>query len=82
MHRSLLLMCIIISFLLGGCYSKQVRHLASDAALIKPGESTIKDVHKYLGEPNGHRSVSPGVVEYVYYEDRPGFFGNMPVLGS
>ena len=26
--------------------------------------------------------VSAGVVEIVYYEERPGFLGTMPVLGS
>ena len=69
-------------FLLGGCYTKQVRHLASDAALIKPGQSTRQDVLRYLGEPNGHRTVSPGVEEYVYYEDQKGSFAKMPVVGD
>jgi hypothetical protein len=79
--RSTLLVLFMALFLLSGCYSKQVRHLASDAVLIKPGQSTAKDVQKYLGEPNGRREVSPGVTEYVYYENRPGFLGSMPVLG-
>jgi len=79
--RHPLFLLFIVLFLLSGCSSKQVRHLASDAVLIKPGQSTVKDVQKYLGEPNGQRTVSPGVTEYVYYEDRPGFFGKMPVLG-
>lgn len=79
--RPTLLIVLCILFLLGGCHGKQVRHLASDASLIKPGQSTLQDVQKYLGEPNGHREVAPGVSEYVYYEDRPGFLGNMPVLG-
>lgn len=79
--RSTLITFLLALLLLSGCHSKQVRHLASDAALIKPGQSTAKEVQKYLGEPNGRRDVSPGVTEYVYYEDRPGFFGNMPVLG-
>ena len=80
--RSTLFLLLTLLVLLGGCSSKQVRHLASDAVLIKPGQSTIKDVQKYLGEPNGRREVSPTVTEYVYYETRPGFLGNMPVLGS
>ncbi len=75
--------CLLASLLLlGGCYTKQVRHLASDAALIKPGVSTRQDVLRYLGEPNGHRTVSPGVDEYVYYEDRKGGFGKIPVVGD
>ncbi len=81
MRQALFVLCILL-FLLGGCHSKQVRHLASDAALIKPGQTTMAEVRKYLGEPNGRRDVSAGVVEIVYYEERPGFLGTMPVLGS
>ncbi|MBM9538390.1 hypothetical protein [Desulfobulbus alkaliphilus] len=79
--RSLLLTCFLALFLVAGCYTKPVRHLASDAALIKPGQSTAADVHKYLGEPDGRREVGPGLVEYVYFEDRPGFLGGMPMVG-
>jgi hypothetical protein len=73
------LVCALV--LLGGCQSKQVRHLASDAALIQPGRTTVQEMQKYLGEPDGRREVAPGVSEYVYHEDRPGLFGYMPVLG-
>ena len=79
--RHTLLLVFAALFLLGGCHGKQIRHLASDAALIKPGETTLQEVQKYLGEPKGRRQVSPGVVELVSYEDRPGVFGNTPVLG-
>ncbi len=81
MRHNLFILLLLFVFL-GGCYSKPVRHLASDAALIKPGQSTVNDVQRYLGEPNGHRTISPGVVEYVYYEDRPGFLGHTPLVGS
>ena len=77
------LICLLASlFLLAGCSSKPVRHLASDAALIKPGQTTRQDVLRYLGEPNGHRTVSPGVEEYVYYEDQEGVLNKMPLVGS
>jgi hypothetical protein len=80
--RSSLFLFIITLFLLSGCHSKQVRHLASDAVLIKPGQTTAKEVQQYLGDPNGRREVSPGVTEYVYHEDQPGLFGSMPVLST
>ena len=79
MRQILFVICIAL-FLLSGCYSQPVRHLASDAALIKPGQTTVKEVQKYLGEPNGRREVSPGVFEFVYYVDQPGLFGATPVL--
>jgi hypothetical protein len=80
--RRVLIYLLASLFLLAGCYTKQVRHLASDAALIKPGKSTRQDVLRYLGEPNGHRMVSPGVEEYVYYEDQKGSLGKMPLVGD
>lgn len=80
--RSTLCVLFLGLLLLGGCHSKQVRHLASDAALIKPGQTTVKEIQKYLGEPDGRREVAPGISEFVYFENRPGMFGNMPLLGS
>ena len=68
-------------FLLVGCSSKPVRHLASDAALIEPGTSTRQDVVRYLGQPDRRRSVSPGVEEYVYYNEQKGFLAGLPLVG-
>ena len=77
------LLCLFAAlFLFVGCSSKPVRHLASDAALIKPGQTTRQEVVRYLGEPNGHRTVSPGVEEYVYYEDQDGVFNKLPMVGD
>lgn len=81
MHRFIFIGLALV-LLLGGCYSKQVLHLASDASLLKVGESTRQDVLRYLGEPNGHRSVAPGIQEYVYYETRKGALGRAPLVGS
>lgn len=77
-------LAIVISVLLliAGCYSKPVRHLASDASLIKAGESSRQDVLRYLGEPDGQRTVAPGIEEYVYSEDLRSFSQRAPLLGS
>ena len=80
--RRFILVGLSVLLLLGGCYSKPVRHLASDASLIKAGESTRQDVLRYLGEPNGHRTVSPGVEEFVYYEDQRGTIQRTPLIGT
>jgi len=76
------LLFVLTLFVLSGCTSTPVRHLASDAVLIKPGQTTAKEVQKYLGEPNGRREVAPGVTEYVYHADLPGPFGKLPVVGA
>lgn len=73
-----MLACLVLPV---GCSYKPVRHLASDAAMIKAGESTRKDVLRYLGEPDGHRAVAPGTEEYFYSENRQGLLGSLPLVG-
>ena len=73
---------ILLLVLLAGCYTKPVRHLASDASMIKAGKSTRAEVFQYLGEPNGRRSLGPDVEEYVYHEDKRNFLQRSPVVGS
>ncbi|MDW7774203.1 MAG: hypothetical protein SCH71_15060 [Desulfobulbaceae bacterium] len=79
-HRFVIVISIL--FLFAGCYSKPVRHLASDASLIKKGESTRQEVLRYLGEPDGQRTVAPGVEEYIYSEDMHDPYQRTPVVGS
>ncbi|XOF33771.1 MAG: hypothetical protein ACL93V_00265 [Candidatus Electrothrix sp. YB6] len=81
MQRMIVLMLAVLCFI-AGCSSKPVRHLASDAALIKTGESTRQEVLRYLGPPDSRRTLSPGAEEYIYYQERKGTFGNMPLVGK
>ena len=80
--RPYYLIGLMLLLLLNGCYSKPVRHLASDASMIKTGESSRMDVLQYLGEPNGRRSLGPGVEEYLYHEDKRNILQRSPVVGS
>ncbi|MCW5199059.1 hypothetical protein VU06_04905, partial [Desulfobulbus sp. F3] len=73
------LACLALS---AGCSYKPVRHLASDAAMIKAGESTRKDVLHYLGEPDGRRAVGPSAEEYLYSENRSNSLGRLPLVGK
>lgn len=75
---------VILLFFLAlptACSYKPVRHLASDAALIKAGKSTREDVLRYLGEPDSRRTVGPDAEEYLYAETRKGALGSMPLFG-
>ena len=80
MRRALL--CLFVLLLVVGCSGKPVRHLASDASLIRPGQSTRQDVLRYLGEPDGRRTVAAGVEEFVYYQNRDGALRKLPLVGS
>jgi len=80
--RQYIFIAITLLLLLSGCYSKPIRHLASDASLIKAGESTRVEVLQYLGEPNGRRTVGTGVEEFVYHEGKRNMLQRTPVIGS
>ena len=80
MRQAVLIGAILL--LLSGCFSKPVRHLASDASLIKAGESTRQDVLLYLGEPDSRRSVGPGTEEFIYYEDKRNLLQRTPMVGT
>ena len=78
--QSILLLLLILS--LSACSNRPVRHLASDASLIKAGESSRREVLLYLGEPNVVRSIGPETDEMVYYADRTGIVGKTPLIGN
>lgn len=77
-----LLTILLTAFLLQGCYTTPVNHLAANASLIQPGVSTINDVQNLLGEPKGHRAIAPGIVEYVYHEEKSSTLRKTPLVGS
>lgn len=73
---------IAITLLVGGCYSKPVRNLASDAALIKVGRSSSDDVLTYLGEPDEQEVVGNGVERWLYREDTASKLEKAPLVGK
>ena len=76
------LFCLAFLVLLSGCYNKSIRHLASDASLIKAGSSSRNDVLTYLGEPDAQRVLENGREEWVYVEEKPSDFQRAPVVGG
>lgn len=79
--RLSIILSLLLPVMLVGCYNKPVRHLASDASLIKVGSSTRNDVLTYLGEPDGQRMLEDGREEWVYVEERPTELQRIPVVG-
>ncbi len=77
-----ILFCLTISLLFSGCYNKSIRHLASDASLIKAGTSSRNDVLTYLGEPDALRILEDGREEWVYIEEQPSDLQRAPVVGG
>lgn len=73
---------LIMLFVLPGCYTKQRRHLASDASLIEIGVSTRNDVLTYLGEPDIQRPLGENRVEWIYTEEIPSDLQWAPIVGE
>ncbi len=81
-QRLIPVLLLILLAVLTGCYNKPVRHLASDASLIKVGSSSRNDVLTYLGEPDKQRTHPDGRVEWVYTEEKPSGYQRMPLVGG
>lgn len=80
--RFSVILCFLFILLLGGCESKPIRHLASDAALITPGQTTKEEVIGYLGQPDAHRMLASDTLEMVYFENKRSLFKQFPGIRS
>ena len=76
------LILVATASVLSGCYNKPVRHLASDAALLKVGTSSSEDVLIYLGDPDEQKTVADGVEKWLYKKEDKTLLEKMPYLGS
>ncbi len=73
---------VATTFVLSGCYNKPVRHLVSDAALLKVGQSNSEDVLVYLGEPDEHKSLGEGVEKWMYQKEKKTLLEKIPYAGK
>ncbi len=77
------IICVLLTaFAVSGCYNKPVRHLASDAALIKIGESSRSDVLTFLGEPDEQVTLGKGMEKWVFTEYENSALKAAPVVGK
>lgn len=76
------LLALVLAFAVSGCYIKQVRHLASDAALLKVGVSTKEDVVVFLGEPDDQEVVGEGVEKWLYRDQHSSLLEKTPLVGK
>jgi hypothetical protein len=74
--------CLFMLLVLGGCSSHPVRHLASDASLVKLGVSSKEDVLTFLGDPDARQMISASVEKWIYYEEEETTSQKMPYLGK
>jgi len=78
----LLILLLLTPFVLSGCYNKPVRHLASDAALLKVDKSSSEDVLIYLGDPDEQKLLADGVEKWLYKKKDANIFERIPYAGK
>lgn len=76
------ILVLLLSFALGGCFNRPVRHLASDASLLKAGVSTREDALAYLGEPDQQIELGHGIEKWVYTSVERSMLKSTPVVGK
>jgi len=77
-----LLVMLALTLILTGCYNKPVRHLASDIALLKIGESTEEDVIIFLGEPDEQKEYGDNVSKWLYQDKEKSLLRSTPLIGE
>ncbi len=65
-----------------GCYTTPVRHLASDVALLKVGESTEEDVLVFIGDPDEQKDLGDGVEKWLYHDKEMSLLEKAPLVGK
>lgn len=79
----LLLLPLLLPVLgLGGCSGTPTRHLASDVAMIKAGDTSRDEVLKLMGEPDSKRMLNADTEEWVYYEESRSTLQGTPLVGD
>ena len=75
---SLVLICATLFF--ASCAGQPVRNLASDAALIKQGETSSEEVLRLIGPPD-QRQVKNNQETWTYHEQETSKLKTAPVIG-
>lgn len=74
---------LVLLLFSAGCASKEyVRHLASDASLIKPQQTTKPEVQAYLGPPDKKQSIVNGGEEWTYFQNNKSLLRKTPYIGQ
>lgn len=77
------LLCLLTFLMFSlSCTSKEyVRHLASDACLITPNQSTKEQINAYLGPPDKKQALADGSEEWTYLQQNQSLLRKTPYVG-
>ncbi len=73
---------MVLCFSLYGCSRHEVRHLASDASLVVPGQSSRQEVLALLGFPDRKEMVPDGGEIWYYAQSNKSMLRRAPYVGA
>jgi len=74
-----LLTCAVL--FLASCAGTPVRNLASDASLIKAGQTTSQELIGLIGEPDERQTGKDNQEIWIYHEKETSWLKTAPVIG-
>jgi len=80
-RRFLLPILVCAVLLLASCAGQPVRNLASDAAMIKAGQTSRQELSQLLGEPDERQTGDGGQEIWIYREKEKSRLKTAPVIG-
>jgi len=81
-HFGFYLSFMVVLFLLSACSGTPVKYYASDACLVKRGETTKKDIMALFGQPNSVETRPDGSECWYYSNVKKDLMGKIPYLGE
>ena len=73
-----LLACAVL--FLASCAGQPVRNLASDAALIKAGETSAQELVRLIGEPDERQAGGNNQETWIYHEKEKSWLKTKPLI--
>lgn len=74
---------LLIALCMAGCSSHTyVRHLASDASLVIPNQSTQKEIKGFMGFPDQTKKMADGTEQWVYFQTNKSTLRKTPYFGD
>ena len=73
---------LLLVFGLSGCSGTPTRHLVSDVAMIKAGDTNKEEVLRLMGDPDSKRKLNDTTEEWVYYEEDRSVMQDAPLVGG
>jgi hypothetical protein len=67
--------------LLASCAGPPVRNLASDASMIKAGQTSRQELSQLLGEPDERQTGANGQEIWIYHEKEKSRIKTAPLIG-